>query len=233
MSDQIPSSTEAQSSSQPQPETEAKPETLHIGVLLFPGFQALDAFGPLDCLNVLSWDPTNKPTLTLSLISSTLSPVSTQPPHLPSALSQSILPTHTLSTAPPLDVLLIPGGWGTRAPLPEYISYIRDVYPSLKYLLTVCTGARLAARAGVLDGKRATTNKLDWEGVVQLAPNVDWVREARWVVDGKVWSSAGVSAGIDLCLDWVEFVWGEEVASKVERIVEFRRWRDGGADPFA
>ena len=84
-----------------------------------------------------------------------------------------------------------------------------------------------------MDGKRATTNKMDWEGVLAQAPNVEWVREARWVVDGKVWSSAGVSAGIDLCLDWVEFVWGAEVARKVERIVEFRRWRDSTLDPFA
>ncbi|PWY78514.1 class I glutamine amidotransferase-like protein [Aspergillus sclerotioniger CBS 115572] len=214
------------------PQDHQPPSTLHLGVLLFPGFQSLDVFGPLDCLNILSWDPTTNPTLTLSLISTTLSPVPTRPPHLPTAISQSILPTHTLTTAPPLDVLLIPGGWGTRAPLPEYIEYIRTVYPALKYLLTVCTGARLAARAGVLDGKRATTNKLDWEGVVRQAPNVTWVREARWVVDGKVWSSAGVSAGIDLCLDWVEHIWGVEVAGKVERIVEFRRWREGGRDPF-
>ncbi|OOF96105.1 hypothetical protein ASPCADRAFT_515449 [Aspergillus carbonarius ITEM 5010] len=244
MSDQLPSSTDPQTSSssknqpqsqsQPQPESNPQPTpTLQIGVLLFPGFQALDVFGPLDCLNILSWDQTNTPTLSLSLISSTLSPISTQPPQLPTAISQSILPTHTLTTAPPLDVLLIPGGWGTRAPLPEYLDYIRRVYPSLTFLLTVCTGGRLAARAGVLDGKRATTNKMDWEGVLAQAPNVEWVREARWVVDGKVWSSAGVSAGIDLCLDWVEFVWGAEVARKVERIVEFRRWRDSTLDPFA
>ncbi|RAK97848.1 DJ-1/PfpI family protein [Aspergillus ibericus CBS 121593] len=236
MSEPTPPSTTSHPPSNPPSEPQPQPSTLHIGILLFPGFQALDVFGPLDCLNVISWkNPTITPSLTLSLISRTLSPVSTQPPHLPSALSQSILPTHTLTTAPPINVLIIPGGWGTRAPLPEYITYIQRVYPSLKYLLTVCTGARLAARAGVLDGKRATTNKIDWEEVVALAPGVEWVREARWVSDygGKVWSSAGVSAGVDMCLEWVEGVWGAEVADQVERIIEFRRWRDGGVDPFA
>lgn len=100
----------------------------------------------------------------------------------------------------------------------------------------------MAARAGVLDGKRATTNKSDWEGVVRDAPGVQWVKEARWVVDksdvrgdGKgteVWSSAGVSAGVDLMFAWVESIWGEEVAAGVERVLEFRRWREGDVDPF-
>ncbi|RDK45095.1 class I glutamine amidotransferase-like protein [Aspergillus phoenicis ATCC 13157] len=218
------------------------PSPLRIGVLLFPGFQALDVFGPLDVLNVLSWSQTTTPPITLSLLSTTLSPISTLPPNFPHALSQSILPTATLSSSPPLDVLIIPGGWGTRAPLPEYTEYIRTVYPTLKYLLTVCTGGKLAARAGVLDGKRATTNKNDWEGVVRDAPGVQWVKEARWVVDrsdvggdGKgteVWSSAGVSAGVDLMFAWVESIWGEEVAAGVERVLEFRRWREGDVDPF-
>ncbi|OJJ72924.1 hypothetical protein ASPBRDRAFT_81985, partial [Aspergillus brasiliensis CBS 101740] len=215
--------------------------TLRIGVLLFPGFQALDVFGPLDVLNVLSWSTnttntninTSTPTLSLSLLSTTLSPISTLPPSIPNALSQSILPTDTLTSSPPLDVLFIPGGWGTRAPLPEYVEYIRTVYPTLKYLLTVCTGGKLAARAGVLDGKRATTNKNDWEAVVRDAPRVEWVREARWVVDrSDVWSSAGVSAGVDLMFAWVESIWGKEVAERVERVLEFRRWREADVDPF-
>ncbi|PYH66353.1 DJ-1/PfpI family protein [Aspergillus vadensis CBS 113365] len=228
--------------------TTTSPPPLRIGVLLFPGFQALDVFGPLDVLNVLSWStnspspttPSPTPPISLTLLSTTLSPISTLPPSLPNALSQSILPTATLASSPQLDVLLIPGGWGTRAPLPEHIEYIRSVYPSLKYLLTVCTGGKLAARAGVLDGKRATTNKNDWESVVRDAPRVEWVREARWVVDKpaengegvEVWSSAGVSAGVDLMFAWVESIWGEEVAGRVERVLEFRRWREGGVDPF-
>ncbi|GLB10959.1 hypothetical protein AtubIFM57258_007371 [Aspergillus tubingensis] len=237
----------------PTTTTTSPPPPLRIGVLLFPGFQALDVFGPLDVLNVLSWStntpsptspsPTPTPPISLTLLSTTLTPISTLPPSLPNALSQSILPTATLTSAPPLDVLLIPGGWGTRAPLPEHIEYIRSVYPSLKYLLTVCTGGKLAARAGVLDGKRATTNKNDWESVVRDAPRVEWVREARWVVDKsaggaegdggvEVWSSAGVSAGVDLMFAWVESIWGEEVAGRVERVLEFRRWREGGVDPF-
>lgn len=117
-----------------------------------------------------------------------------------------MVPTHTFATAPPLDLLFVPGGLGTRGSNPvieEVISYIRNTYPQLGYLITVCTGAGLAARAGVLDGKRATTNKMAWTETTGLGVNVDWVPRARWVVDGNVWSSSGVSAGIDVTLAWI------------------------------
>ncbi|OOF94912.1 hypothetical protein ASPCADRAFT_208563 [Aspergillus carbonarius ITEM 5010] len=205
---------------------------LRIGIIVFPGFQALDAFGPLDCLNVLSWTHN----LTLSIISTTLSPVSTQIPLSPNALGQSILPTHTFATAPDLDVLLVPGGRGTRASTPaiqDAITYIRTVYPKLQHLITVCTGSGLAARAGILDGRRATTNKMIFDEIAALGPNVNWVPQARWVVDGNIWTSSGVSAGIDVTFAWIEMVFGETVAEKIANGLEYTRHRDANVDPFA
>ncbi|KAJ6089662.1 hypothetical protein N7467_004878 [Penicillium canescens] len=157
-----------------------------------------DVFGPVDCLNVLSWSHN----LTLSLLSSTLDPVTTKAPISPIALGQSLVPTHTFATAPTLDLLLVPGGLGTRVPCPgisDAIAYIRATYPSLKYLVTVCTGSILASRAGVLDGKRATTNKMAWATTVAY-PGVRWIPRARWVVDGNVWSSSGLVLGLMLLL---------------------------------
>ncbi|RJE23097.1 DJ-1 PfpI family protein, partial [Aspergillus sclerotialis] len=208
------------------------PNPTRIGVVLFPGFQALDAFGPLDAFNVLSWTHN----ITLSILSSTLDPVTTKSPRSPSAIGQSIVPTHTFSTAPELDVLLIPGGLGTRGSSPEIlatIGFIRSVYPSLKYLITVCTGSGLAARAGVLDGKQATTNKMGWEEITALGPNVKWVAKARWVKDGNVWTSSGVSAGIDVAFAWIEEVFGESVAEDIAVGIEYKRERDSRCDPFA
>lgn len=159
--------------------------------MLFPGFQALDAFAPLDAINVLSW---TQP-ITLSLLSLTLDPVSR----------------------------------GSSPEILAAVEFIRAVYPSLSPLITVCTGSGLAARAGVLDGKRATTNKMAWSEITALGPRVAWVGRARWVRDGRVWSSSGVSAGIDVVFAWIGEVFGEEVADGIE----YERKRDSGLDPFA
>ncbi|KAL4933893.1 DJ-1/PfpI family protein [Aspergillus undulatus] len=212
-------------------------QPLRIGLLLFPGFQSLDAFGPIDCLNVLS----NDHPLTLSILSHTLDPVSTRPPQSPHRLGQSVLPTHTFATAPELDVLLVPGGQGTRIPDAEAIlaavDFIRDVYPSLKYLITVCTGSSLAARAGILDGRKATTNKAvfreteSW--ISSSGGKVEWIPKARWVVDGNVWTSSGVSAGIDVLLAWMKSVYGGHVARGVAEAIEYTRHEEAGDDPFA
>ena len=127
---------------------------MHIGYIVFPTFQALDVFGPLDPLNMLSMTVP----LNLSIIGPSLSPVSTRPTAMstPSNFNESIVPTHTFADPPAnLDVLIVPGGLGTRAPIEQLqpaIDFIKTQYPSLKYLISVCTGATLLARAGVLDG---------------------------------------------------------------------------------
>lgn len=146
------------------------------------------------------------------------------------------MPTHTFASAPDLDVLLIPGGFGTRISSPgidQALEFIRSRFPSLKYLITVCTGSRLAAQAGVLNGLRATTNKKAWFETKAIAPDVKWVAHARWVVDGKCWTSAGVSAGIDVTLAWIEKVYGKEKATEVANGMEYERHEDPNWDPFA
>ncbi|CAN8096000.1 unnamed protein product [Discula destructiva] len=213
----------------------AVPKPVSFGVVVFPGFQALDLFGPLDALNMLS----SSHKMNLHILAATLDPVSTaRPPDFPggvgSQFAQRILPTHTFATAPPLDVLLVPGGIGTRLPgIASAVDFVRDVFPSLQYLVTVCTGAWVAARAGVLDGRRATSNKLAWAQTVALRPEVDWVHRARWVEDGNVWTSSGVSAGIDVIFAWMRAVFGVEVAQNVADRMEYTPIMDPHNDPFA
>lgn len=137
------------------------PRPKNIGVILFPGFQLLDITGPLDVLNLLA----NTHALNLSIIASTLSPVSTshaQSVAAGSNFSQSIVPTHTFATAPDdIEVLIIPGGFGSRKEenIEGVVQFVRERYPSLKWLLTVCTGSAIVAKSGILDGRRATSNK--------------------------------------------------------------------------
>ncbi|KAJ3735072.1 class I glutamine amidotransferase-like protein [Lentinula guzmanii] len=208
---------------------------VNYGLLVFPTFQALDAFGTMDILNLLSLNfPMN-----LSVIARTLEPVSTQSNDpslnpLKSNFGESVVPTHTFANAPPLDVLIIPGGYGLQADdLGPLYDFVRRTYPSLKYLMTICNGSWVAARAGVLDGRRATSNKQGWAITKEVGPKVNWVPHARWVVDGNIWTSSGVTAGIDSALAYVQEVYGEEHAKRIANEMEYERHEDPSWDPFA
>ncbi|KAK1230535.1 hypothetical protein PQX77_006370 [Marasmius sp. AFHP31] len=208
---------------------------VNYGVLLFPTFQALDVFGPLDALNILS----RKVPLNLSVIGPTLEPLSTKPrnPSLNpfnSNFGESVVPTHSITDAPPLDVLIVPGGSGTRDDdIGPVIDFIKATYPSLKYILTVCTGSWLAARSGILDEKRATSNKMSWADTKKVGPNVKWVSHARWVVDGNIWTSSGVAAGMDAMLAFIKEIYGDELATHCSHVMEYEPHKDASYDPFA
>ena len=100
-------------------------------------------------------------------------------------------------------------------------------------MISVCTGARLVAKAGVVDGLKGTTNKKNFTEVMGLWPQVKWVGKARWVVDGKWWSGAGDSAGIDVTLAWIGETYGIDVARDVAVEMEYVWNEDGEVDPFA
>lgn len=195
-----------------------------FGYILFPGFAVLDVFGPLEALNELAFART----MNLTLIAENLDPVASgymswRTSAVNSTFSESVVPTHTFATAPPLDVLVIPGGTGTRAPSPilnSTIAFVKERYPSLKYLITICTGAGIAARAGVLDGKHATTNKRAWAETTALGPKVKWVAQARWVQDGNIWTSSGVAAGTDAMIAFIEAVYSNATATTVANGME-------------
>ncbi|KAI0745253.1 class I glutamine amidotransferase-like protein [Earliella scabrosa] len=206
-----------------------------FGVLVFPGFEPLDVFGPIEALQMLS----QSHKVDLYMISPTLDPVSTAVPEEHNTTSSNIgvhvVPTHTFDTVPDdLEVLLVPGGIGTRTGnYPALAQFIKEIYPKLKYLITVCTGSALAADAGVLDGKRATSNKARFKATSARGPNVQWVKTARYVVDGNCWTSAGVSAGIDVTLAWIASVYGTEVARGAANRMEYE-WKDDRSwDPFS
>ncbi|KAI5918950.1 DJ-1/PfpI family protein [Camillea tinctor] len=217
------------------PSNSTLPPPRNFAVVLFRGFLLQDMIGITDPLQVLSH---NFP-MSLSLLASTLDPVSTEPSSramnpLNSSFWPSLQPTHTFATAPAdIEVLIVPGGPGVRAAdLSAETAYIRAAYPGLRYLITVCTGSGLAARAGVLDGRRATTNKAGWAAVTAMGPRTRWVSPARWVVDGNIWSSSGVTAGLDLVFAWIGEVWGPEWADRVAGVEEYVP-RAQDFDPFA
>ncbi|KAM5530780.1 hypothetical protein V8D89_015555 [Ganoderma adspersum] len=82
-------------------------------------------------------------------------------------------------------------------------------YSTSKHLITICNGASVVAMAGVLDGRRATTSKVVWKTATAVGPKVDWVKMARYIVDGNCWTPTGIGAGMDVTLAWIARVYGE------------------------
>ncbi|KAI0380335.1 class I glutamine amidotransferase-like protein [Hypomontagnella monticulosa] len=219
---------------------------LRIGYLLFPAFTALDVFGPLNVLNLISIDHN----MTLSLIAKNLDPISVDRTVIDGKVggmlgnsaspnfTEFVLPTHTLETAPELDVIFVPGGPGTRNfnYTQPYVDWLRARMddPELDYMMTVCTGASLLARTGKIAGKNATTNKasFNWVKSVEHADEVNWIAKARWVVDGNVWTSSGVSAGTDMALGWIEHMYGRNQSENVRNLMEWNSMNQTD-DPFA
>ncbi|VBB77123.1 Putative protein of unknown function [Podospora comata] len=210
----------------------------HYGVLLIRAFQPLDIYGPLDTLQLLA----HNRHLTLTLLSRTLLPVTSEPASAMmnthrSTFWPTISPTHTLTSPPSnLQVLIIPGGPGARSPdLGPEIAFIRSVFPKLQYLITICTGSGIAAQSGVLDGRRATTNKAAWNSMTAMGPKVKWVAPARWVEDGKVWSSSGVTAGIDLIYEFIKQKYpnGTALTKRFGEVTEYEPETDWRADPWS
>ncbi|KAK2004518.1 DJ-1/PfpI family protein [Colletotrichum falcatum] len=208
----------------------------NFGIIVYRAYELLDVFGPLSVLGTLA----KMHQMNLYMISETMGPVTVEPVAAAmnsrnSSFFPVVLSTHTYATAPKdLDVLIVPGGLWTRSPnLNSTIAYIRATYPGLRYLVSICTGAGVVARAGVLDGRRATTNKASWASTVEWGPRTEWVARARWVVDGNVWTSSGVSAGIDATLAFVEEAYGAADAAYVADLMEYDRHRDPSWDPYA
>lgn len=193
-----------------------------MAALVFPGFQTLDFFGPIELLGGFRDD------IELMTVAKTAEPV-------PSRHAQRICVDQTLSASTDYDILFVPGGDSAldEAKDPELLAWIRDVSESAEIVLAVCTGTILLGIAGVLDGKRATTSKIDFTATVPLAPNVDWVKKARWVEDGKFFTSSGVSAGMDAALAVAARLYGIEAALEMAEGSEYAWHDDPSWDPFS
>jgi transcriptional regulator GlxA family with amidase domain len=134
----------------------------------------------------------------------------------------TVTPRYSWADAPPIDLLVVPGGFGTRALLHDEatLGWIRDTAAHARQVTSVCTGALLLAKLGLLRGKRATTH---WAGLDLLAsidPTIEVLRDRRVVHDG-VFTSAGVSAGIDMSFAVVEQICGREVALETAHYIEY------------
>jgi len=135
-----------------------------------------------------------------------------------------VTPKYAFDDAPSIDLLVVPGGFGTRSLLQDgpTLDWIRRTAASCRKLTSVCTGSLLLARAGLLDGKRATTHWGALDLLAELGPKVMVDRERRVVDDGVI-TSAGVASGMDMAFYVVEQLQGKAVADETARYIEYRR----------
>jgi putative intracellular protease/amidase len=194
---------------------------MNVAVLLFEDFETLDVFGPVEILGRL------KQHYQVSFYSLSGGLVNNN--HGVSIQTNNIddLKNGT-------DIFLVPGGYGTRIEVENILllNKIREISNSSKFVLSVCTGSALLAKAGLLDGKKATSNKKAFDWVITQGENVNWIRKARWVKDGKFYTSSGVSAGMDMTLGLLNDLHGIEFARKIAFEIEYNWIENMGEDNF-
>ena len=194
---------------------------MNVGVLLFDDFETLDVFGPVEIFGRL------KDHYKVHFYSEAGGLVKNY--HGVTIQSEKISRANRDH-----EIFLIPGGYGTRREVDNkpLIDQLRKFSLSSKFVLTVCTGTALLARTGLLDGRQATSNKRAFDWVVTQGDKVNWIRKARWVQDGKFYTSAGVSAGIDMTLGFLSDRHGIDFARKVAAEIEFNWTEDREFDNF-
>lgn len=192
-----------------------------INVLLFDDFTTLDALGPTEVFSKINkLYAIDYYSLEGGLVSSS---------------ANIKVETQKIENISEKDILLIPGGWGTRELVKDeiFLEAVRKIAEASEYVLCVCTGSVLLAKTGLLNGKSATSNKLAWEWVINENNQVNWIRKARWVVDGKYYTSSGITAGIDMSLGFISDQLGYEVAKKVSNAIEYIWNENKDFDPFS
>ncbi len=195
-----------------------------VGFVLFDKFELLDVFGPAEAYGLHELAGAFK----LVMVAQQAGPVA-------SAQGPQALADFGFDDCPHLDLIVVPGGIVTRREVDNaaLISWLRERAGAAELVTSVCTGAAILARAGLLDGRRATTNKSDFAWVMSQGPRVNWVKQARWVEDGKFMTSSGVSAGIDMALAVIARLCGAERAEQAAIGMEYEWHRDAAWDPFA
>jgi putative intracellular protease/amidase len=194
---------------------------MKVAVLLFDNFETLDVFGPVEIFGRLT-------------DSYQVSFYSLQGGIIQNAHGISIITKDFKEIENGVDIFLIPGGYGTRVEVNNIllIDKIRQISDLSKYVLTVCTGTALLAKTGLLDYRKATSNKRAFDWVVAQGTNVNWVRRARWVVDDKYYTSSGVSAGMDMTLGFLQDMHGVKFAREVAHTIEYTWQEDKHEDGF-
>jgi len=199
----------------------AEIESLTLGAIFYPQFELLDVYGPLEMFGNLG------ERVSIVTVAEQAGPVA-------SAQGPRTLADYGFDDCPKLDLILLPGGIGTLAELTndKLLRFLTDRSAEAAVTMSVCTGSALLAKAGLLDGLRATSNKQFFDLSVQQSDKVEWIAAARWVDAGRIATSSGVSAGMDMALAIIERLFSAEDAETICALTEYQRHTDPDSDPF-
>ncbi|UJR12623.1 hypothetical protein I4U23_016798 [Adineta vaga] len=208
---------------------------LQVGIILLKSYQLLDAAGSIDSLTMLTPKylqaiaaPSSYVSKAIPMnfhyISDSLEPVAP-------ASGPLQLPTCTYATCPPLNLLFLPGVPLDTQFTQELVEFIQKCVQEVDIVMSVCTGSIVLAAAGVLNGKKASTNKSVQKFAVQNFSQVHWTEKGRWTVDGKFWTSSGITAGMDMMAAFLMSRYDKELVKWTHKIAEFVP-RQQDDDPF-
>jgi len=197
------------------------PKTRTLGAILYTDFELLDLYGPLEMFGSLG------PDLRIVTVAEKTGPVA-------SAQGPETVARFDFASAPQLDLLLLPGGIGTLPQLANEAmhEFLRTRSKQAEVTMSVCSGSAILAKAGLLDGRRATSNKQFFSLATGQSDKVTWIERARWVEDGPFVTSSGVSAGTDMALAVIAKLWGRERAEAIANLTEYEWQSDSTRDPF-
>ncbi|MGV8854012.1 MAG: DJ-1/PfpI family protein [Devosia sp.] len=183
-----------------------------IAILIFPGVEELDFVGPWEVFSVAKLMGAPLEVCTIGW----------REPTVTCARGLKVTADYAFADKPPADVVLIPGGKGTRVLAQDdaFNAEIREYLAAAKWQTSVCTGSALLARAGFLEGRQATTNRGALDFLRAHAPHT-YILDQRYVHDGNVVTSAGISAGIDMSLWLVGHLFGEDTARATQTHMEY------------
>ena len=196
----------------------------HVGILIFDDVEILDFAGPFEVFSRTRLVPgpesrrsEDSAPFHVYTVAKTAAPIQTTG-------GLRVIPHYGFADAPRVDLVVVPGGWGTRSLLhdAETLDWIRRAAARARKVTTVCTGSLLVAKAGLLEGRHATTHWGALDTLDSLKAGVTVEREYRVVDDGVI-SSAGVASGIDMAFYVVETLFGRDVADETAHYVEYRR----------
>lgn len=191
-----------------------------VALLVFDGVEVLDFAGPFEVFSVTSEINDARP-FKVQVVAERLAPVRARN-------GLSVNPDAAIADVQTSDILIVPGGQGTRREInnPAMVEWIASIAANAELVLSVCTGSFLLAKAGLLAGLTATTHHHTFDVLRELAPDSTVVEDQRFVDNGKIVTSGGISAGIDMSLHIVARLLGEETAVRTARYMEYDgKWR--------